>query len=50
MEVIKEATEAYAEKDAYWLKLHHFVGDIDLDVFDKLQKAETKCDEEFDKP
>lgn len=48
MKVIKEAIETYAENDAYWLKLYHFAADIDLDVFDKLQKDQAKYDEEFD--
>jgi len=37
-EVIEETIRAYAEEDnGYWLKLHHFAGDIDMSVFDKLQ-------------
>lgn len=36
-EIITEALEAYAEDNAYWLKLHQFAGQIDTSVFDELQ-------------
>lgn len=44
--VIQEAIEAYAEDDAYWLKLHHFAADIDIDVFEKLQKNQIEDNED----
>jgi len=40
-EIISEAIEAYASDDAYWLKLYHFVGEINKTIFNKLQ-AENK--------
>jgi hypothetical protein len=36
-EIIEETIKAYAKDNAYWLKLYHFTGKIDMDVFDKLQ-------------
>ena len=37
-EIIEETLRAYAEyNDGYWLKLHHFAGDIEETVFSKLQ-------------
>jgi len=35
--IIEEVIKAYAEDDIYWLKFYHFAGDIDIDVFNKLQ-------------
>lgn len=36
-EIIEELIKAYAEDAAYWLKLYHFAGDIDMAIFNKLQ-------------
>jgi hypothetical protein len=41
-EIITEALEAYAEDDAFWLKLHHFASTIDISVFDELQAEHIK--------
>jgi hypothetical protein len=39
-EIIEETIKAYVEyEDGYWLKLHHFAGDINETVFNQL-KAE----------
>jgi len=39
-EIITEALEAYAEDNAFWLKLHQFASEIDISVFDKLNNAQ----------
>ena len=47
-EIITEALEAYAEDDAFWLKLHQFASDIDISVFDQLQAKHIKESTEFE--
>lgn len=47
-EIITEAIEAYAEDDAFWLKLHQFASDIDISVFDQLQAKQIKESTEFE--
>ena len=47
-EIIEEAVKAYAENDAYWLKFHHFVGEVDIAVFNQLQAEHTEYLKEFD--
>jgi len=47
-EIITEAIEAYAEDDAFWLKLHQFASDIDISVFDQLQAKHIKESTEFE--
>ena len=46
--IITEALEAYAEDDAYWLKLYQFASEIDISVFDELQAKHIKESIEFD--
>lgn len=46
-EIITEALEAYAEDDAFWLKLHQFASEIDISVFDNLQAKHVKESIEF---
>jgi len=46
-EIITEALEAYAEDNAFWLKLHQFANEIDISVFDKLQAKHVKESIEF---
>jgi hypothetical protein len=41
-EIITEALEAYAEDDAFWLKLHQFATEIDISVFDELKVKHVK--------
>lgn len=41
-EIITEALEAYAEDNAFWLKLHQFASEIDISVFDELQAKHVK--------
>lgn len=41
-EIITEALEAYAEDNAFWLKLHEFASEIDISVFDELQAKHVK--------
>jgi hypothetical protein len=36
-DILTEAIQAYAEDDAYWLKLYQFADAIDISVLDKLQ-------------
>ena len=47
-EIITEAIEAYAENNAFWLKLHHFGREIDSSVFDELQAKHEKELIEYD--
>jgi hypothetical protein len=47
-EIIEETVKAYAENDAYWLKLYHFAGKIDTAVFNKLQTEHTEYLKELD--
>ena len=37
-QIIEEAILAYAENDAYWLKLCHFGDSIDISVLNQLQE------------
>ena len=46
--IIEEAIKAYAEDDAYWLKLYHFAGDVDMDIFNKLQAEHIEELKELD--
>jgi hypothetical protein len=46
-EIITEALEAYAEDNAFWLKLHEFASEIDISVFDELQAKYVKESIEF---
>ena len=46
-EIITEAVEAYAEDNAFWLKLHEFASEIDIFVFDELQTKHVKESIEF---
>lgn len=46
-EIITEALEAYAEDNAFWLKLHAFASEIDISVFDELQAKHVKESIEF---
>ena len=49
-EIIEETIKAYVEEnDGYWLKLHHFLRDIDKSVFNKLQAEHTEYLNELDK-
>lgn len=41
-EIISEALEAYAEDNAFWLKLHQFADEIDISIFDELQAKHVK--------
>lgn len=48
--IIEESVKAFVEEnEAYWLKLHHFAADIDIDIFDKLQKSQNEEDGELEK-
>jgi hypothetical protein len=47
-EIIEEAIQAYAEDDAYWFKSYHFAGDVDVDVFHKLQAEYIESRKELD--
>ena len=47
-EIITEALEAYAEDDAFWLKLHQFASYIDISIFDQLQAKHIKESTEFE--
>jgi len=46
-EIITEALEAYAEDNAFWLKLHQFASEIDISVLDELQAKHVKESIEF---
>ena len=46
-EIITEALEAYAEDNAFWLKLYDFACEIDISVFDELQAKRVKESIEF---
>ncbi len=46
-EIITEALKAYAEVNAFWLKLHQFASEIDISVFDELQAKHVKESIEF---
>jgi hypothetical protein len=47
-EIIEEAVKAYAENNAYWLKLYHFAGEVDTAVFNRLQVEHTEYLKELD--
>ena len=46
--IVREAIEAYAEDDGYWLKLCQFGDDIDISVLNKLEEEHRKEWEEED--
>ena len=46
-EIITETLEAYAEKDGFWLKLHHFASSIDNSVFDQLKAQHLQEQNQF---
>jgi hypothetical protein len=47
--IIEETIKAYVEEDdGYWLKLYHFAGDIDPNLFKKLQAEHEEYLKEFD--
>lgn len=48
-EIVEQAVKAYAENDAYWLKLYHFAGDLNTTIFDKLQTEHVEYLNELDK-
>lgn len=39
---IEKAIKAYTEDDAYWLKLYHFAGNIEMSILDKLKDEQLK--------
>ena len=41
-EIVREAIEAYAKNDGYWLKLCQFSDSIDVSILDKLQADHRK--------
>lgn len=41
-QIVREAIEAYAENDGYWLKLCQFGDDIDISVLNKLEEEHHK--------
>ena len=41
--IIHETIQAFLIDEAYWIRLHHLIGNIDTDIFDKL-KAENAID------
>ncbi len=47
-EIISEAIEAYASDEAYWLKLYHFAGKVDIAVFNQLQAEHMEYLKELD--
>jgi hypothetical protein len=47
-EISEEAVKAYAENDAYWLKFHHFGGEVNMAVFNKLQAEHIQYLKESD--
>lgn len=48
-EIIEETIKAFVEENrADWLKLYHFAGEIDTDVFTILQAEYTKSLKELD--
>jgi hypothetical protein len=40
--IVTGAIKAYAEDDAYWLKLHQFANSIDISIFNKLEAEHRK--------
>ena len=47
-DIIEETLKAYAENDAYWLKLYHFAGKINKTVFNQLQAEHIEYLKELD--
>lgn len=47
-EIIREAIEAYAEDDGYWLKLHQFADSIDISILNTLEAEHRKELEEWE--
>ena len=47
-EIISEAIHAYASDEAYWLKLQHFAGKVDTDIFNQLQAEHIEYLKELD--
>ena len=47
-EIISEAIQAYASDEAYWLKLYHFAGKVDIAVFNQLQAEHMEYLKELD--
>ena len=41
-EVVRDAIGAYAENDAYWLKLYQFANVIDISILNKIQYEDRK--------
>ncbi len=41
-DIVTEAIQAYAEDDAYWLKLYQFADAIDISVLDKLEAEDRE--------
>lgn len=41
-QIVREAVQAYAENDGYWLKLCQFGDDIDISVLNKLEEEHRK--------
>ena len=41
-EIVREAIEAYAEDNRYWLKLHQFADAIDISILNKLEAEHRK--------
>ena len=41
-QIVREAIQAYAENDGYWLKLCQFGDDIDISVLSKLEAKHCK--------
>ena len=41
-QIVREAIQAYAENDGYWLKLCQFGDDIDISVLNKLEEEDRK--------
>ena len=46
-QIVREAIQAYAENDGYWLKLCQFGDDIDISVLNKLEAEHRKEWEEW---
>jgi len=47
-EDIEWAIQAYAEKDADWLKFYHFGGEVDITVFNQFQTKHIEELKELD--
>ena len=41
-QIVRDAIQAYAENDGYWLKLCQFGDDIDISVLNKLEEEHRK--------